>query len=207
MSARPLSAPWSWAARTGWVVMALLGLVVVAFAVLTLAARGANSEVAAVMFARAPWTTVLHIASGIVTLVFGPLQFVRRLRDRHRWLHREMGMAYVAAVVVGGTAGLLSAPHSFGGLGTHLAFAELALGWIGTTVMAVVAIRRRDVAAHRRWMVRSYALTLGAVMLRIWMPLSVMAGIPFEVAYPVVAWLAWVPNLLVAEVWIVRRMA
>jgi hypothetical protein len=205
MSARPLSAPRGWAARAGWVVMALLGLVVVAFAILTLAARGANSEVAAVMFARAPWTTILHIASGIVTLVFGPLQFVPAIRTRYRWLHREMGAAYVVAVLVGGTAGLLSAPHSFGGLGTHLAFGELALGWIGTTVMAVVAIRKRDIVAHQRWMIRSYALTLGAVMLRIWMPLSVMAGIPFEVAYPVVAWLAWVPNLLVAEVWLVPR--
>ncbi|HWA39963.1 MAG TPA: DUF2306 domain-containing protein [Gemmatimonadales bacterium] len=207
MSARPLRAPWSWAARTGWVVMALLGLVVVAFAVLTLAMRGANSEVAAAMFARAPWTTILHIACGIVTLVFGPLQFVPSIRDRHRWLHREIGMAYVAAVVLGGTAGLLSAPHSYGGLGTHLAFAELALGWIGTTVMAIVAIRRRDILAHQQWMVRSYALTLGAVTLRIWMPLSVMAGVPFEVAYPVVAWLAWVPNVVVAELWVVPREA
>lgn len=206
MSAPSMGAGWSVGTRAAWGVMAVLGLVVVVFAGVTVAMRGTNSEVAATMFVRSPLAALLHITCGMVTLVAGPLQFVPRIRERYRQVHREAGMAYVAAVMVGGTAALLLAPFSYGGLGTHLAFGELAAGWLGTTLMAVIAIRRRDVVAHQRWMIRSYALTLGAVMLRIWMPLGVIAGIPFEVAYPVVAWLAWVPNLLVAEVWLVRRV-
>ncbi len=53
-------------------------------------------------------------------------------------------------------------------------------------------------------MTRSYALTLAAVTLRIWLPMSQVAGIPFADAYQVVAWLCWVPNLVVAE-WLIIR--
>jgi len=48
-------------------------------------------------------------------------------------------------------------------------------------------------------MVRNFALTFAAVTLRLWLPASVASGIGFEVAYPAVAWLCWLPNLLVAE--------
>ncbi|MNL75568.1 hypothetical protein D3C87_2013940 [compost metagenome] len=58
---------------------------------------------------------------------------------------------------------------------------------------------RGDRVAHRRWMIRSIALTLAAVTLRIQIPVSMMLDIPFDTAYPVIAWLCWVPNLVVAE--------
>jgi hypothetical protein len=48
-------------------------------------------------------------------------------------------------------------------------------------------------------MVRNFALTFAAVTLRVWLPAGTAAGVPFAVAYPVVAWLCWVPNLLAAE--------
>ncbi len=64
---------------------------------------------------------------------------------------------------------------------------------------AYAAIRARDIELHRRWMVRNFALTFAAVTLRLWLPASVVSGIPFEAAYPVIAWLCWVPNLLAAE--------
>jgi len=54
-------------------------------------------------------------------------------------------------------------------------------------------------------MTRSYALTFAAVTLRIYLPLSQVAGIPFEPAYQTIAWLCWVPNLIVAEWLILRR--
>ena len=73
------------------------------------------------------------------------------------------------------------------------------------TVTAVVRIRQGDRAAHRRWMIRSFALTLAAVTLRLYLPASLAAGLPFETAYPAIAWLCWVPNLIVAEVVVLRR--
>jgi Predicted membrane protein (DUF2306) len=54
-------------------------------------------------------------------------------------------------------------------------------------------------------MYRSYALTLAAVALRIYMPLSFALGIGFEDAYQVVSWLCWVPNLVFVEAWLLPR--
>ena len=45
----------------------------------------------------------------------------------------------------------------------------------------------------------SFALTFAAVMLRIYIPVALVTGIGFEAAYPAIAWLCWVPNLLVAQ--------
>ena len=86
-----------------------------------------------------------------------------------------------------------------------LILALLALCWVGTTWVAYLQIRRGNVDVHRAWMVRSYALTLAAVTLRIEIPLFLLSGISFEEAYPVIAWLCWVPNLLVAEWLIIAR--
>ena len=57
---------------------------------------------------------------------------------------------------------------------------------------------------HRNWMIRNYSLTFAAVTLRIWLPLFiVLFGIEhFELSYAIIAWLAWVPNLIVAELFI-----
>ena len=81
----------------------------------------------------------------------------------------------------------------------------LALAWLYTGWRAYRSIRARETAAHRRWMVRNFALAFGAVTLRLWLPGSLFAGAPFEIAYPLVAWLCWVPNLVVAELVFNRR--
>ncbi len=141
-----------------------------------------------------------HVFASVVALALGPFQFWERLRTSRLALHRWLGRLYLGlGVLVGGLAGLFMAAHAFGGFAARLGFAGLALGWLYTGLRAYLAVRVRDIASHRRWMVRNFALTFAAVTLRLWMPASVASGIAFEVAYPVVAWLCWVPNLVVAE--------
>lgn len=112
---------------------------------------------------------------------------------------------YVFAAVVGGVAGFTLALHSFGGLVTHFGFGLMAICWVVATLNAYRHIRRGDLIAHRAWMLRSYALTLAAVTLRIYLPLSQIAEIEFEAAYQVISWLCWVPNLLVVEWFVLAR--
>jgi uncharacterized membrane protein len=141
-----------------------------------------------------------HIFAAAVAMTLGPFQFLAGLRRRFVRLHRWMGRAYLGiGVLVGGLAGLYMATFAFGGIVSKLGFASLAVLWLFTGLRAFLAIRRGDTIEHRRWMVRNFALTLAAVTLRILLPVSQVAGIPFEHAYPVIAWLCWVPNLLVAE--------
>jgi hypothetical protein len=116
-----------------------------------------------------------------------------------------MGRLYLGVgVLCGGLAGLYLATHAFGGPVSRLGFASLALAWLYTGWRAYRAIRAREVATHRRWMVRNFALTFAAVTLRLWIPASVVAGLPFATAYAAIAWLCWVPNLLFAEVALLR---
>lgn len=141
-----------------------------------------------------------HIFASAIALVLGPFQFSVWLRSNRPAMHRWMGRLYLGiGVAVGGLAGLFMAFHAFGGLFSGLGFGSLAVAWLYTGLQAYVAIRAKDVAAHRRWMVRNFSLTFAAVTLRLLLPASFVLGIPFELAYPAIAWLCWVPNLVLAE--------
>lgn len=152
------------------------------------------------------WALRLHVFAAIVALALGPLQFSATLRTRRPGLHRVIGRAYLGVgVTTGGLSGLYIAQFAYGGAMARTGFTMLALAWLYTGVQGYLAIRRRDVARHREWMARNFSLTFAAVTLRIYLPSSMLAGIPFEAAYPVIAWLCWVPNLVLASAWIARR--
>jgi uncharacterized membrane protein len=148
---------------------------------------------------------LMHIVGAMLAVIIGPFQFLPRSRSR-RFLnvHRWLGRTYLLAVLVGGLGGLYMAPLSYGGLTTHLGFACLGILWLFSGWKAYRHIRRKEIESHREWMMRNYALTFAGVMLRVWMPLSGAVGLEFLPSYLVVAWLCWVPNLLVAE-WMIRR--
>ena len=88
---------------------------------------------------------------------------------------------------------------AFGGPVARLGFASLAVLWLYTGLRAYLAVRGGAIEAHRKWMVRNFSLTFAAVTLRIYLPVSMATGIEFTIAYPVIAWLCWVPNLVFAE--------
>jgi len=149
-----------------------------------------------------------HVFASAVALALGPFQFWDRLRAAGLALHRWSGRLYLGAgVLIGGLSGLYMAFHAFGGLASRLGFTCLAMAWLYTGFRAYQAIRARDVASHRRWMIRNFALAFAAVTLRLWLPASIASGVPFELAYPVVAWLCWVPNVVVAELLVRQRPA
>ena len=114
-------------------------------------------------------------------------------------MHRWIGRLYLLGVLAGGSSGLYLAVFSYDGLSTHLGFGSLAVLWLATGLLAYRAIRAKRIEVHRHWMTLNFSLTLAGVMLRLWVPVMVVGGIPFDAAYLVVAWLCWVPNLVVAE--------
>lgn len=148
-----------------------------------------------------------HVFAASIALALGPFQFRERLRLRFPRLHRLSGRVYLGAGVgLGGLAGLYMSAFAYGGLVAKSGFAMLALAWLYTGWRAYRAIRIGNVTEHRRWITRNFALTLAAVTLRILLPMSGLSGIPFALAYPFIAWLSWVPNLLVAEWAFVRKI-
>lgn len=188
---------------TSFIVLIVLSLGVAAYAVVVYALfpLGAmvQPEMRAAFEAHRPGI-YLHVFASAVALALGPFQFSARLRATRPGLHRWLGRIYLGVgVLVGGAAGLFMAFHAYGGPVSRLGFAGLAMAWLCTGFRAWRSIRAGDVASHRRWMVRNFALTFAAVTLRLWAPAAFASGIPFELSYPVIAWLCWVPNLLVAE--------
>lgn len=186
-----------------WPVMALLAVAVAAYA-----AGLALFPQARPPFLRdtpMPLALVVHFTGGALAMLVGPFQFRTGPRARRSSMHRVLGRVYVIAILASGIAGLAMAFVSQGGVTAHVGFGLLAVSWLFTTSQAYLTIRRGDTLAHQRWMVRSFALTYAAVTLRLYLPLSVASGVPFEVAYPIIAWACWVPNLLVAEWLFVSR--
>jgi uncharacterized membrane protein len=141
----------------------------------------------------------LHFLGGGIVIIVGASQFSKKLRTNKPTLHRTLGEIYISGVLVGGFSGFYLALYSSGGMARHYGFALLAIAWLSATVIAYNCIRKRDIAAHQRWMIRSYALTLAAVTLRLYIPAFLISGASFEEAYPLIAWLCWVPNILIAE--------
>jgi uncharacterized membrane protein len=104
-----------------------------------------------------------HTISGTFALLAGPLQFSTRFRQRHLQWHRVIGRLYVAAVFVGSFTGIALAAGRPGLPGTSMQ----AAAWMVCTAVAVIAARNGQIAVHRQWMARSYAVTFTFVSSRV----------------------------------------
>lgn len=144
----------------------------------------------------------LHALGGAIALLAGPLQFVPRFRKSNWNRHRLLGWIYCSAVLVGWCASIWIAPHSQTGRIASAGFLALGAAWILATGLAVKSILRGDANRHRLWMIRSYALTAAAITLRMYLPLIFVFHWPFSIAYPAIAWLCWIPNVLVVEAYL-----
>ena len=148
----------------------------------------------------------MHITFGGLSLITGWSQFSTRIRRNRINLHRRLGQLYLLCVILSGTAGLYLAFFATGGIVAQLGFGGLAISWLTTAILAYTSVRRGQIDAHQNWMIRCYALAFAAVTLRVYLPLSgFVFHLDFITSYRVIAWMCWVPNLIVAEL-IIRRI-
>lgn len=149
----------------------------------------------------APWLPI-HAGFAGIALLIGGLQFSGALRSRRPAVHRHVGRVYALSCLIAAVAGLVLAAGNSAGPIAGLGFSLLAWAWIVTNIMGWRDARLRLFASHRRWMVRSWALTLAAVTLRIQITLGEMMGFEEYEAYRVIAFISWMPNLIAAEIWL-----
>jgi hypothetical protein len=151
-------------------------------------------------------TFYIHITFGGIALLTGWTQFSQRLRNNYMRTHRMVGKIYVCAVMLSSLAGFYIALFATGGIVSVLGFGTIAVLWFFTVTKAYIAILKKDFKQHENWMIRNYALTFAAVTLRLYLPFSQAAlHIEFIKAYPIISWLCWVPNLIVAEIIVSKR--
>lgn len=159
-----------------------------------------------------PLAAYVHIVPGVVYLLGAPLQLSHRFRSRHLRVHRRLGRVVLAAGLIAGVAAIVVGvwfPYG----GTLEAGAAVVFGawFVVALVLAYRAVRRRDIARHRRFMIRAFAVGLAVGTARVWVGLFQAVGLLaiqdnagrqwFGVAF----WLALVIHAVVAEAYLAAR--
>ncbi|HEX5090651.1 MAG TPA: DUF2306 domain-containing protein [Nocardioides sp.] len=161
-------------------------------------------------FGTFPVALVVHIGGAAVYALLGAFQFVPRFRRRHLAWHRRSGRVLaVAGLAVAGSAlwiTLVYPPQPGTGdllFGLRLVVASAMAGCV---VLGVSSIRRRDVAAHRAWMMRAYAIGLAAGTQVFTEGIGEALVGSGEHRGDLLKGAGWLINLAVAE-WVIRRPA
>jgi len=156
-----------------------------------------------------PAPLVVHVVGAFYYALFGAFQFSARLRRRHPGWHRTSGRILVGAGLAVALSGIWMTLFYSGAPGGDLLWAIRLL--VGSTMAAAIvlgftAIRRRDIAAHRAWMMRAYALGLGAGTQMFTEGIGEALFGTGDLSKAISMGSAWVINVLIAE-WVIRRPA
>ncbi|MCX5390533.1 DUF2306 domain-containing protein [Streptomyces sp. NPDC006482] len=162
-----------------------------------------------------------HVVFGTIALITCCLQVWPVLRDRHPLVHRVSGRLYVmAGVLPAAVCSIAVALVSPSGLSMQLATITSSTLWAGTAIMGFRMALQRRLDEHKRWMVRSFALTLSIIVSRILgvvydhtvLPPPITTDIPTLIAWGqaragLASWPGWIIPLLIAEWWLIERGA
>ena len=149
----------------------------------------------------------IHVCASIFTLIAGFTQFNTSLLKSHPEIHRWLGKLYVYVVLLlASPSGLFIGCFANGGLYSKISFVTLAILWFWFTLKGLLAIKRKHKKNHYTYMLRSFALAFSAVTLRLWKVIIVYLFHPPPMdVYQIIAWLGWIPNLLIIEYYIFKH--
>ena len=161
-----------------------------------------------------PWPAYLHILPGAVYLLGAVLQLSARFRRRHLTLHRRMGRVLLGCGAFSVFLALFIAlSHPFGGWSEASATVLFGLWFLICLALAFAAVRRRDIAQHRRWMIRAFAVATGIATIRLWV--GAFIGLhhsvtaeppngPVADTFGLAFWLGLTTNVAIGEWWLRR---
>lgn len=148
----------------------------------------------------------IHVYSAIFVLLAGFTQFSSTIQAGYKKVHKVFGYFYAGVVLfLAAPSGIFIGCFANGGPIAIISFVLLGILWFYFTLMAILLILKGDVASHKKYMWRSFALACSAITLRLWKVILVYLFHPAPMdVYQIVAWLGWIPNLLIAE-WLIRK--
>jgi uncharacterized membrane protein len=189
----------------------LLSLLPLVFGALRLTqlAGGAAIMPADARFTASPLPVVVHIVSASLYAVLGAFQFATGFRQRQPGWHRAAGWVVLLCGLLAALSALWMTLFYPRQAGTHelLYVFRLLFGsvMVASFPLGIAAVLRGDVKGHRAWMMRGYAIGLGAgTQMLTLMVGEMIAGPPSELSHALQMGAAWVINLAVAE-WSLRR--
>lgn len=147
-----------------------------------------------------------HVYTSIFVLLSGFLAITRKDFGISNF-HRTTGKAYILLLLIfSAPSGIYMGIFANGGLYAKISFVILGCLWWFSTFKAYQYARKRNFTLHKQWMWRSFALTLSAVTLRMWKVIIVYLFHPNPMdVYQIIAWLGWVPNILLIEYLITKK--
>jgi uncharacterized membrane protein len=186
-----------------WIIIILLALLVGAMSFMYLF-DGVNEgylelKSKEVIKSRLWWSFLyIHIVTGGVAIVIGWMQFSKKIQTSYVKWHRNVGKIYVVMSLICAISGFYIGFYATGGCIPASGFMAIALIYFYTTLKGFLAIKNKQITEHQNFMTYSYAACLAAVTLRIYIPLSFALKIDYILAYSIIAWVAWLPNLAIA---------
>jgi uncharacterized membrane protein len=160
------------------------------------------------LFARYPILTLVHIVPGLLFMVLGPWQFSATIRARHLRWHRWNGRIFViCGAVIGVSALAMSfAMPAIGGVNQAAATTLFGAFFLFALGRAVWHIRRKEVALHREWVIRAFAVGLAVATIRpiigIFFATSRVTGLTPHEFFGTAFWIGFTVQLMAAEAWI-----
>jgi hypothetical protein len=148
------------------------------------------------------WAFYVHITSSIAVMGGGIVQFFPFLLRGYPQVHRFIGKIYIGSILLmAAPSGLILAAFANGGLPSKVGFTLQCLVWWWITFVAWQEVMKKHYLKHSEMMLRSYAVTLAAMSLRVesYVMYYLFETKPIE-TYLTVTWLSWVGNLLIAEI-------
>lgn len=160
------------------------------------------------LFARYPILTLVHIVPGLLFMILGPLQFNPTIRARHLRWHRLSGRVFVVCGLVVGISALAMSfgMPAIGGVNQAAATTLFGTLFLFALCRAFWHIRRGEVALHREWMIRAFAMGLAVATIRpiigMFFATSPFTGLTPREFFGIAFWIGFVMHLIAAETWI-----
>jgi hypothetical protein len=149
----------------------------------------------------------IHIAAGALCIGTALIQFSRYILKNSKAIHRISGKIYVFVVLfLGAPTGLYMSFFAKGSFWERSLFLFMAVWWFITTLYGLTTIHKRNVIAHKVWMIRSYAMAMTAVTFRVYHILFYMLGWDHLENYELSLWISVIGNMLFAE-WVIWRQS
>lgn len=149
----------------------------------------------------------IHIAAGAICIGTALIQFSRYILKKSKAIHRFSGKIYVFVVLfLGAPTGLFMSFFAKGSFWERALFMFMAGWWFITTLYGLNTIHKRNVIAHKVWMMRSYAMAMTAVTFRVYHIVFYMMGWGHLENYELSLWISVIGNMLLAE-WIIYRQS
>lgn len=198
--------------HTGWSFIAISAIAIGLYAVppyMTFSPQDSRIPLNQLFASHLPWLFLHALPSGIALLI-GPFQFLPAIRNRWPKAHRQLGRLYLLCVLAGSCAAISATVMTTAGFHAQMGFGLLVVCWLFSGWQAYRAARQGRIRDHRVWMIRNYALTFAAVLLRVYLLAGIglmqfVPSISFDELYVATIWGSIATSVLVADWFIVTR--